>query len=190
MDREEARVDVASSSTLRLLGFVGVTVGGLLIGIGATSNWAVVGLTSDPRHVLDSPIKGTDVWEGKVTLALALIVVLGIIAMRVASSDPMRKAIACLIVVSGVSSAGIGLVDAVKFTERFSGGSGALAAIAQSSSAKLGVPASKLMQDLLANRSKLISVTHGPGLWLVIGGGVLAAIGGILSMSWTNTQTA
>jgi hypothetical protein len=102
----------------------------------------------------------------------------------------MRKAIAYLIVVSGVGSAGIGLVDAVKFTERFSGGSGALAAIAQSSSAKLGVPASQLLQDLLANRAKLISVTHGPGLWLVIGGGVLAAIGGILSVSWSNTQTA
>jgi hypothetical protein len=190
MDREEARADESSSSTLRLLGFVAVTVGGLLIGLGATSNWAVVGLTSDPRHVLDSPIKGTDMWEGKVTLALALIVVLGIIAMRVASSDPMRKAIAYLIVVSGVGSAGIGLVDAVKFTERFSGGSGALAAIAQSSSAKLGVPASQLLQDLLANRAKLISVTHGPGLWLVIGGGVLAAVGGILSLNWANTQTA
>jgi hypothetical protein len=169
------------------LGFLAVTLGGLLLGIGSISNWATVGLTSDKAHVLDSPIKGTDIWEGKVTLGLALLVLIAIMAMRVVSSGRARKAIAYLIAVSGVFAVVIGFVDTIRFTERFSGGTKALEAIANSAATTLGVPAQGILSDLLANRAKLISVTRGAGIWFVIAGGVLAVVGGVLSLSWANT---
>ncbi len=187
---EEVRMDFSRPSALRLWGFLALAAGGVLLGIGSISNWAVVGFTGDTAHVLDMPTKGTDIWEGKVTLAFGLIALIGMIVIRLASSDLFRKAIAYLIVVSGAAGAAIGVFDAARVVDRFSGGDSALTAIASKAAAGLGVPVAQVLQQLQANRAKYISVSRGPGLWLVMGGGVLAAIGGVLSVAWANRQAA
>ena len=179
-------MDFSRPSALRLWGFLALAAGGLLLGMGSITDWAVVGFTGDKQHTLDLPTKGTDIWEGKVTLAVGLIALIGMIAIRLASSNRARKALAYLIVAAGAIGAGVGILDALRFTDRFSGGSAALADIAQNASVKLGVPASGILEALLANRTRLISVTHGTGLWMVIAGGALATIGGVLSVAWAN----
>src|SRR6266566_3218615 len=50
----------------RLAGFLCIAAGGLLLGIGSVMNWAVIGFAGSTA--LDSPIKGTDVREGRATL--------------------------------------------------------------------------------------------------------------------------
>ena len=62
-------MDASRPSALRLAGFLCVAAGGLLLGIGSVMNWAVIGLVGSTA--LDSPIKGTDVWEGRATLGQA-----------------------------------------------------------------------------------------------------------------------
>jgi hypothetical protein len=187
---EEVRMDFSRPSALRLWGFLALAAGGVLLGIGSISNWAVVGFTGDKAHALDIPTKGTDIWEGKATLAFGLIALIGMIVVRLASSDRFRKAIAYLIVASGVAGAGIGVLDAARVVDRFSGGNSALTAIAQKAAASLGLPVAKILQELQANRDKYIFVSRGLGLWLVIGGGVLVAIGGVLSVVWANRLAA
>jgi hypothetical protein len=183
-------MDFSRPSALRLWGFLALAAGGVLLGVGSISNWAVVGFTGDTSHALDIPTKGTDIWDGKVTLAFGLIALIGMIVIRLASSDLFRKAIAYLIVVSGTVGAGIGVFDALRSTDRFSGGNGALTAIAAKAAAGLGLPVSQILQQLQESRAKYIFVSRGSGLWLVIAGGVLAAIGGLLSVVWANRQAA
>src|SRR5438067_914935 len=104
------RMDASRPSALRLAGFLCVAAGGLRPGIG------LVGSTA-----LDSPIKGTDVWEGRATLAIAAVVLVGVIAMRLSGTAWIRRAIAIGITVLGLFAAGLAVGDAIRVRSRFSG---------------------------------------------------------------------
>src|SRR5581483_483762 len=60
-----AILSTARPTRLRLAGFLTITLGGLLVGVGATLTWATV-------EPFDTPTKGVDLWEGRVALLAGL----------------------------------------------------------------------------------------------------------------------
>jgi len=179
-------MDASKPSALRLAGFLCIAAGGLLLGIGSVMNWAVIGFAGSTA--LDSPIKGTDVWEGRATLAIAAAVLVGVIAMRLAGTAWIRRAIAIGIIVLGLFAAGLAIGDAIRVRSRFSGSQVELEKIARTLAQALGRPIADVLAQLQQRLDQIVAVNVGTGLWLVIAGGVLAAGGGGLSIAWANRQ--
>jgi hypothetical protein len=182
---EEVRLDASKPTALRLWGFITLAAGGLLLGLGSIANWAIVGFKGDTQHALDQSTRGTDVWEGKVTLACGLVVLIGMLAIRLTGSDRARKAIAWVIVAAGAAAIAIVVYDLTRLSDRFAGGAG-LADLATRISAATGKSVQSVLGTLRANQARYVTVSAGQGLWLVIAGGVLAIVGGILSVVWAD----
>jgi hypothetical protein len=135
------------------------------MGLGALSAWATVGFPGDLAHHLDVQTKGVDVWEGKVVLAVGVVTLVGIIALRALSTASARSVVAVAIVVLGPLAAALAAVDASRIESRFV------------PTGPMGHMASEAMRMSLR-------VDVGPGIWLAIAGGILAAVGGALSLVW------
>jgi hypothetical protein len=174
-------LDTSKPSSLRLLGFLFTAAGGLLIALGSLQTWATVGLRSDTRGVLDSRIVGIDRGEGKATLAVGVLMLVSIVALRIATSIGARRVLAVAIVVGAIGAVAIGVLDLVKVDERFQDvGIAKIAALAQ----EHGVPA----EAALAQASRDPTVDVGLGLWLLVGGGAMGVIGGLLDLAWVGQQ--
>lgn len=148
-------LSTARPTPLRLWGFLLTATGGALAGIGAVLDWAVVGFPSDAQRALDVPVKGIDVWEGKVVLAAALLALVGTVAMRLTTGRRAPRSLAVAVVVLGTLAAALALSVALRPEARLGGG------------------------EQLDERVEL-----GLGVWLSAAGGILVAGGGSLGLSW------
>jgi hypothetical protein len=174
-------LDTSKPSSLRLLGFVCTAAGGLLIALGSLQTWVTVGLRSDTKGILDSRIVGIDRVEGKATLAIGVLMLVAIVALRIATSIGVRRAIAIAVLVGAIGAVAIAVLDLAKVDERFQDvGIAKIAALAQEN----GVPADVALEQ--ASRDPTVDV--GPGLWLLVGGGVVALVGGLLDLAWVGQQ--
>jgi hypothetical protein len=183
---QTSRLDASRPSSLRLAGFLATTVGAALVGVGSVLNWAVIGVIGS--HVLDAPIKGIDVWEGKVALAIGVLSLVGMIVMRVVGGSTTRRGIAGATVILGLFAVGLATGDAIRIRTRFGEDLGQLKKLAAALAGALGSPVSDVLRELQQRLSELVAFSRGPGLWLVIAGGLLLAIGGALSLAWANRQ--
>jgi hypothetical protein len=181
----EPKMDLSRPSPLRLVGFLAVAIGGLLLGVGSALNWAVVGFFGS--HALDVPTRGVDVWEGKVTLAIGVLVLLAIVAMRISSKGSVRRAAAIAITLVGLFASGLMVATVIRGKDRFADQSELGKIAAQLSKAGAG-PVADILRSLQANFAEHISFSRGSGLWLTLAGALLAAIGGILSLRWVDRQ--
>lgn len=155
---------------LRFAGFLTLALGGLGMGLGALLSWATVGFPGDLAHRLDVATKGIDVWEGKVVLAVGVLTLVAIVAMRLLPTAAARRTVAAAIVVLGSLAAVLAAVDASRIDSRFV------------STGPMGHMAGEVMRMSLR-------VDVGPGIWLAIAGGVLAAVGGALSLIWAGRSS-
>jgi hypothetical protein len=178
--------DASKPTTLRLAGFLCVATGGLVLGVGSLMTWAVVGVVGS--NALDSSIKGTDVWEGRVTLGIAVWALVGMLVVRLVTSASVRRLISVAIATGGLFATGLAIGDAIRIKSRFAADLPQLEKIAKALAATLGRPVVDILTELQQRLSELVSVTRGPGLWLVIAGGILTAGGGALSVAWVNSE--
>jgi hypothetical protein len=118
-------LSTARPTRVRLLGFLCLAAGAILAGVGATRVWAVIGFSDDLKHAVDEQVYGTDVWEGKAILLGAAAALVAMLAMRLARSGTVRRALAILLIGIGLGTTVIAGVDAVRATQRFGGGAGA-----------------------------------------------------------------
>lgn len=97
-------LSTARPTALRLAGFVALAGGGLLLGLGALLDWVVLSFPAeiDPSGITAAPVRGVDVWEGKVVLGAAIVILVGTIATRLVASTASRWPIA-------IADRGIGL---------------------------------------------------------------------------------
>lgn len=154
-------------TSLRFAGFLALALGGLGMGLGALFTWATVGFPNDLEHRLDLQTMGVDVWEGKVVLAIGVVVLVGIVAMRALSTVAARRAVALAIVVLGSLAVALAAADALRAESRFV----------------------QIAPIWRTGSEGFMRVDLGPGIWLAIGGGILAAIGGVLSFAWAGRST-
>src|SRR5439155_8178682 len=181
----QPKMDLSRPPPLRLAGFLAVAIGALLLGIGSILNWAVVGFVGS--HALDVPTRGVDIWEGKVSLAIGVLALLGIVAMRISKNASARRAAAIAITLLSLFASGLIVATFIRGKDRFADQS-QLGKIASELSKAGSGPAADILRSLQASFAARVSFSRGPGLWLTLAGALLASIGGILSLRWVDRQ--
>jgi hypothetical protein len=165
---------VVKPSPLRLWGFLLTVLGGALIAFGSIGNWAAISLGGSSEGAI--PTKGIDVWHGKATLILGVLIVIAILALRFVRPE-RRKAIAIAIVVAGLAALALGLwvLLALKSVMRDPG----VDELAKTYG----------RQQVLQTMSREgIAVKAQTGLWMTVAGGVLATAGGFVDLAWVRQK--
>jgi hypothetical protein len=162
MDEPEPRLDASRPSGLRAAGFLLTAVGGFLIGLGAVGVWLTVGIPGESAH---TSIRGTDLPDGRVALVCAVLVLVSVVASRLVRSRRARVTLAGLALVAALVAAGWGIAFLAVGDDR--------SAVVQT----IGIP-----KDLWVRFGVFRDL--GLGVWLVVTGGVAAAAGTGLTLSW------
>jgi hypothetical protein len=175
---------VVKPSPLRLWGFVLTVLGGALLAFGSISDWAAVSLGGSAEAAV--PTKGVDLWQGKITLALGALIIVGIVALRFV--HPARRApLAITLIVLGVVALGLAVwciasLDAV-VTDT------GVDALVDTVVAQLGIPAAQARELVEgAMGSAGVEVQAQSGLWLTFSGAVLATAGGAVDLAWVRRK--
>jgi hypothetical protein len=179
-----AVLDVSRPTPLRLFGFVFTALGGLLIALGSISDWATVVFLG--QTFPDSATPGIDVPEGKLVLTLAVLMLVGIVAMRLARTIGIRRPFAGGICVAAAAAITVAAFDVVRADDRFGGY--AVDKLAEQLSASSGIPLEQARTRVEAFIGTEGSIDIGLGLWLVLSGGVLGLVGGLLDLAWVGQQ--
>ncbi len=170
---------VVKPSPLRLWGFLVTVLGGGLIAVGSISDWAAISLGNTTLNAV--PTKGIDVWQGKATLALGVLIVVAILGLRVVRAE-RRAIVAVGIVVLAVAASGIA-VWSLTSLESVAGDIGVSAIAKAAEEAGLSAASSRLIVTQLMDRFG-IEIQAQAGLWFVVAGGVLAIVGGLVDLLW------
>ncbi len=171
---------VVKPSPLRLWGFLLTVIGGALMAFGSIGDWAAVSLGGSTENAV--PTKGIDLWQGKVTVLIGALIIVGILALRFVPPE-RRNLLAGGIVVLGAIGFGIALwcLIALDSVVRDSGTDALIALVVT----ELGLsPAEARSQVLAALGTNGIEVQAQLSLWLTLTGSVLAIAGGLVDLAW------
>jgi hypothetical protein len=178
-------LSVSRPGPLRLVGFACTAIGALLVGLGATVDWATVhvpGVTGTPIP----PFKGVDVWEGKVELLTGITILVLVIVSRLLAGRTAARATAAIILVLGVGAGALAASDLARADTRFRADDG-LERLARSVSVQLGLPFGSVL-DQMKRIAFQLEIRAAAGLYVTIAGGALAAVGGILGFVWASRR--
>lgn len=175
---------VVKPSPLRLWGFLLTVIGGALIAFGSIGNWATITLGGTTENAV--PNNGIDLWQGKVTAVLGLLIVLAILALRFVRPE-RRKMVALLITVAALISVGIA-AWCLSSLDSVIHGTG-VDALAQRVAQVLGISEAQARQQvLLTMQKKGIDVQAQPGLVTAFAGGLVAVAGGLVDLAWVRKK--
>lgn len=180
-------LSTARPSATRLWGFLCLVAGALLAGLGATRDWAVIGFPGDTKGVADVSVKGTDVWEGKVVLAAAVVALVVMLVVRLVRSTETRRILAFGIATLGALVLALALSVAVRTDARFGGAEG-LDDMAANLAKQLGEDPAAVRTQLEQQFGKQLRVDLGSGVWVAAAGGVLIDVGGALTLAWVRRR--
>ncbi len=176
-------LSTARPTPLRLWGFWLTAAGVLVLGIGCTLDWAVIGFPGDADGIFDAPVKGTDIWEGAVAFGSGVFALIGTLALRLLRGFDARRALALGIVSLGALATALAISVAMRADARLAGDEG-LDDIAATLSGELGITPDAARARLLDELDLDLEVELGPGVWLTIAGGLVVVIGGSISLAW------
>jgi hypothetical protein len=176
-------LSTARPSATRLWGFLCLVGGALLAGLGATRDWAVVGFPGDATGTLDGSVKGTDVWEGKVVLAAAVLALVVLVAARLVRATETRRILAFGIATLGALVLALALSVAVRADARFGGAEG-LDDVAANLAKQLDQDPAAIRAQLEQRFDEQLRVDQGSGIWLTLAGGLLIDVGGAVTLAW------
>ncbi len=171
-------------SPLRLWGFLLTALGGALIAFGSIENWATITLGGSTENAV--PSKGIDLWQGKVTVVLGAMIVVGILALRFVRPE-RRNMVGILLTVAGIIGLGIAVWCLVSL-ESVIHGTG-IDALTKHVADVLGITEAQARQAVLRTmQQKGIDVRAQTGLWMAAVGGVLATAGGFVDLAWVRQK--
>ncbi len=154
-------------------GILGV-VGGALLAVGSFLTWAEV--TGGGTSVT---AKGVDGSDGYITLIAGVVAIVAGMMMARAT----RRVLAVLVILAGIVGGGIGLYDALTAKDSV------LDAAAEELAPTFGASAEQVRTVLdQAIDAGQLSVSISIGLYVVIGGGVVALVGGILGLRYAGER--
>jgi hypothetical protein len=161
---------VVRPSPLRLWGFLLTVVGGAAIAFGSIGDWAAVSLGGSTENAV--PTKGVDLWQGKVTLGLGVVIVVAILALRMVHPD-RRNLLAAGIIVLAVAAVGISAwcLMALDSVVRDAGVDQAISAFGRQAVTDRGIH--------LESQTSLI---------VVLAGAIVATAGGVVDLAWVRVK--
>lgn len=150
------------------IGPVLAIVGGALLAIGSFLSWATVSGAGT-----EVSAKGVDGTDGYVTLVAGVVA----LAVGLAAMKAGRRALAVIAIVAGIVGAGLGIYDATTAKDSV------LDAAAEEVATQVGATPDEV-RDLLdqAIDAGQLGISISFGLYIVIGGGALAIVGGVLML--------
>ena len=175
---------VVKPSPLRLWGFILTVLGGALLAFGSIGDWAAIALGGSTENAV--PTKGIDLWQGKATLILGALIVMGILALRFVRPE-RRNLLAGGIVVLALTGVGIAAwcLLALDSVVRDSGVDGLVDLVV----AQLGLSAAEARRQVLAALGSAgIDIQAQLSLWLALAGSALAVAGGIVDLAWVRQK--
>lgn len=161
-------------TSMGLAGFGLTALGGLLIGVGALMPWVRSGLEDAPDE-LSLTYYGIDLPDGRIALGAAVVVLAGLVVARFARVARSRRAAAWAVVAGAVVAVVVAGAALLSAAERFE--SSAVEDIMAT------LPAGTA-QDLRGEVEELVEATLAAGPFAVLGGGMLAVVGGVLLLGW------
>ena len=176
-------LSTARPSATRLWGFLCLVVGALLAGLGATRDWAVLGFPGGAPGSPEAPVRGTDVWEGKVVLGAAVLALVVMLAVRVVRGTQRRRLLAFGIATLGAFVLALALSVAIRADARF-GGSEGLDEMAANLADQLGEDPQAIRAQLEEQFADQLRVELGAGVWGAAAGGILIDVGGAVTLAW------
>jgi hypothetical protein len=181
-------MDTSAPSDLRLVAFVLTAVGALAIGIGSVLTWVSAGFTQPQLAGLTSVTKGLDTNEGKVALGCAVAALILVLVSRIVS-DTARAVLAGVMVVVGALAAVLGAMFIATASTNYSPVDSE--SIIERLAAQLHQPADQVRAALATVAAQLGPYTKiGIGPWIVIVGGIMVAVGGVLTVRWAARLSA
>jgi hypothetical protein len=181
-------MDTSAPSDLRLVAFVLTAVGALAIGIGSVLTWVSAGFTQPQLAGLTSVTKGLDTNEGKVALGCAVAALILVLVSRIVS-DTARAVLAGVMVVVGALAAVLGAIFIATASTNYSPVDSE--SIIERLAAQLHQPADQVRAALATVAAQLGPYTKiGIGPWIVIVGGIMVAVGGVLTVRWAARLSA
>jgi tryptophan-associated transmembrane protein len=175
------------SSTLRLAGFVLTVGGGALVVLGSLLDWISVGLRGDAAGGFTVNTPGIDLNAGLAALALGALAILAIVALRLTHSTMLRRLVAIGVIAVGLGAAAIGIYEMSGARDRFlfSG----VRPLAEHFNEVQGLPQNDQLADQVREQLRQDGfVDLKIGIYVVIAGGVLTAIGGALDFAWAGAR--
>jgi hypothetical protein len=166
--KREGTMEQGTAGRSMPIGAILAIVGGALLAIGSFLSWATV--SGAGTEVSASGMDGSD---GVVTLVAGILaLVCGLLAMRAG-----RRILAIVTILAGLAGAGLGIYDAVTAKDSV------LDAAAEQVATQVGATVEEvraLLDDAIDAGQLSISISV--GLYIVIGGGLLALVGGFLML--------
>jgi FtsH-binding integral membrane protein len=112
-------LQIAPPSPLRLAGFLATAMGALGLGMGAVMTWVTVPSPADTGGNVDIVYKGLDIGAGKVAILAALVLLVGMMALRGARTRRGETAIAVVMIVAAAAGATAALYVLVFANRRY-----------------------------------------------------------------------
>jgi hypothetical protein len=164
MAETEPRLDASRPTALRAGGFLLVALGAVLMGIGAIAPWVTVGIPNESDH---SSFRGTELPDGRIVLACAVVALISVASSRLVRSHRTRYALA-------VAAAAAGLVTTLVTAAFIRNGTDRGAVLGA-----IGIP-----RELWARFGVFRDL--GAGVSLALAGGLLCLTGAILTIWWVH----
>jgi len=155
-------------------------LGGALITFGSIGSWATVTLGDSTLNAV--PTKGIDLWQGKATAILGLVIVAAIVALRFVRPERRRTVafgiIACATVALGLSLWCLLAVGSVV-------ANAGVDALIKTVVEQLGLSNEEARRQVLQVLDTAgIEVRAQMGLWTCVAGAALAVAGGLVDLAW------
>ena len=176
-------LSVVKPSPLRLWGFLLTVLGGALLAFGSLGSWAAISLGNSVENAV--PTKGVDVWQGKATLVLGVLIIIGILVLRFVRPE-QRRTVAVAITVLGAVALGLSAWCVVSL-DRVVGDTGIAAVMKAAEQAGMSTTQANQLVTKLLDRYG-IQATAQTGLWISIAGAALALAGGVVDLLWVRKK--
>ncbi len=92
---------ISAPSPLRLAGFLATALGAAMLGIGSVMTWVTLSVPGGPASI-NGVYKGLDLTQGKICLAAAIVLLVGLMALRGARSRRAQRTIATVMIVAAL----------------------------------------------------------------------------------------
>jgi tryptophan-associated transmembrane protein len=166
-------IDASKPTPLRLWGFLLTVCGGVLVAFGSLQVW-VTATVNGQANPISPRWPGIDLPEGLVALACGIVLIVGILALRMVKANA-KRVVAILLIVAGVIAFAVAGVVAVTATSRFADAQTAAERVASSEH----IPVATALKTVSGH----LTVSVGIGAFATVLGGIIGAIGGVLSLA-------